>query len=107
MKLIAEAAHLPTTVDEVYQHFSFEFRRQCDKLIEQAEAKDLRAAHFTYLHMSTTCIDCHDYVRPRFKIEPSPQGPVRLIPTEWDGATKRSRPEPDDTDQDTTPDQST
>lgn len=97
MKRIAKAAHWPKTIDEVYQHYSFEFRRQCDKLVEHAQAKDLRAAHFTYLSMSTTCIDCHDYVRPRFKIERKPQGPVRLIPTKWDGRARRlSRPAPDD-----------
>lgn len=103
LKKIAEAAHWPTTVDEVYQHYSFEFRRQCDRLVEQAEKKDLRAAHFTYLHMSTTCIDCHDYVRPRFRVERKPQGPVQLIPTEWNGPARKQTPspQPDDKDEDT------
>lgn len=99
MKKIAQAAHWPTTIDEVYQHHSFEFRRQCDKLIKLADEQNLRAAHYTYLHMSTTCIDCHDYVRPRFRVERQPQGPVRLIPTEWDGPTKKfPKPSPDEDD---------
>lgn len=99
MKMIAEAAHWPTTIDEVYQHYSVEFRRQCDKLHEQAKKKDLRAAHFTYLHMSTTCIDCHDYVRKRFEVKRTHDGPVRLIPTDWEGrARKLPTPVPDEED---------
>ena len=96
MKRISEAAHWPTTVDEVYQHFSFEFRRQCDKLVQQANVEDLRAAHFTYLQMTTICIDCHDYVRPRFKVRKERGGPVRLIPTEWGPARKLPKPAPED-----------
>lgn len=95
MKRISEAAHWPKTVDEIYQHYSVAFRRQCDKLNQQADRKDLQAAHYTYLHMSTTCIDCHNYVRGRFKVEQKrPNGPVRLIPTEWDGPVKRKLPPP-------------
>ncbi|MFT5303060.1 MAG: hypothetical protein ACI87E_001190 [Mariniblastus sp.] len=83
MKKISEAAHWPSAADDVYLHLGKEFQRQCDKLKSQAEAEDLQAAHYTYLHLSTTCIDCHNYVRGRFRVERKPQGPVRLIPTEW------------------------
>ncbi|QEG20561.1 hypothetical protein [Mariniblastus fucicola] len=102
LKKIAEAAHWPRSVDEVYQHYSVSFRRQCDKLAEHAEREDLQAAHYTYLHMSTTCIDCHGYVRSRFRIEkPAKGGPVKLIPTQWDGPTRRKHgPQPDDDDLD-------
>lgn len=85
MKDISHASYWPKTVDEVYQHYSVEFRRQCDKLKSQAERRDLQAAHYTYLHLSTTCIDCHNYVRPRFEVKRSKKGgPVQLIPTQWD-----------------------
>lgn len=99
MKQISEAAHWPTTIDEVYQHYGYEFRRQCDKLVEQSNQRNLQAAHYTYLHMSTTCIDCHNYVRRRFRVErPVKGGPVQLIPTQWDGPKGKhlKRPEPDD-----------
>lgn len=92
MKKISEASHWPTTIDEVYQHYSVAFRRQCDKLAEQAERNDLQAAHYTYLHMSTTCIDCHDYVRRRFTVKRQKKGgPVQLIPTQWDGPTRKKK----------------
>lgn len=84
MMKISQAAHWPSTEDQVYNHYSFQFRKQCEKLAKHAKSKDLRAAHFTYLHMSTTCIDCHEYVRPRFKVKREHRGPVRLIPTYWD-----------------------
>ncbi len=98
MKRISEASHWPTTVDEVYQHYSVSFRDQCDKLVEQADRNDLQAAHYTYLHMSTTCIDCHNYVRGRFRVERKKSGgPVQLIPTQWDGPVKKkpAQPQPD------------
>lgn len=101
MKKIAEAVHWPTSIDEIYQHHSFEFRRQCDKLVEHAKAKDLRAAHYAYLHMSTTCIDCHEYFKPRFRIERKHKGPVRLIPTEWEGSSRQLEPPEPDQDKDT------
>ncbi len=95
LKRISEASHWPTTVDEVYQHYSVAFRKQCDKLSEQANREDLQAAHYTYLHMSTTCIDCHNYVRGRFKVERKKQGaPVQLIPTQWNGPRGKSKPKP-------------
>lgn len=102
MKRIAEAAHWPKTIDEVYQHFSFEFRRQCDKLVEHSAKRDLRAAHFSYLALSTSCIDCHEHVRLSFKVERNRNGPIRLIPNEWDGPTRKlPRPSPDNEDRDT------
>lgn len=95
LKKISEASHWPTTIDEIYQHHSVAFRMQCDKLVAQADQQELQAAHYTYLHMSTTCIDCHNYVRGRFRVESrQPGGPVQLIPTQWDGPVKKKRPDP-------------
>ena len=94
LRKIAEAAHWPSSIDEVYQHHSFEFRRQCDKLIANANKKDVQAAHFSFLQLTTSCVDCHEYVRPRFKIDKKPGGAIQLIPTEWN-RDKIQRPEPD------------
>ena len=71
LKKIAEAAHWPTSIDEVYQHHSFEFRRQCDKLIKSSENQDIQTAHFNFLRLTTSCVDCHTHVRSRFKIKKS------------------------------------
>ena len=92
MKKMSEASQWPQSEDKVYEHYGAEFRRQCDKLMEQADKKNLEGAHFTFLSMTTTCINCHDYVRGAFRVErdnDDPKGPVRLIPTEWEGKTFR------------------
>ena len=92
MKNISLAVQWPRSQDQVYDHFGDEFRRQCDSLMDLADKRNLEGAHFTYLSMTTTCINCHNYVRRSFRVERDathPQGPVRLIPTEWEGNTKR------------------
>jgi hypothetical protein len=90
MKQMSEALQWPRAEDKVYDHFGDEFRRQCDKLMQLADEKNLEGAHFTYLSMTTTCISCHNYVRGKFRVErdaENPQGPVRLIPSDWQGQT--------------------
>lgn len=90
MKQLSEALQWPRAEDKVYDHFGDEFRRQCDKLMQLADEKNLEGAHFTHLSMTTTCINCHNYVRGKFRVErdeSNPQGPVRLIPSDWKGET--------------------
>ena len=97
MKQMSQALQWPQADDKVYQHYGSEFRRQCDRMIKLAEANDLEGAHHVYLQMTTTCINCHNYVRGAFRIERDasrPQGPVRLIPTEWKGQTYRRQRAP-------------
>lgn len=90
MKQMSLALQWPRAEDKVYDHYGDEFRNQCDKLMDLAEQKNLEGAHFTYLSMTTTCINCHNYVRGKFRVErnkDNPQGPVRLIPSDWKGQT--------------------
>ncbi len=92
MKRMSEALQWPHAPDAVYEHYGSEFRRHCAKLMQLSDQKNLQDAHYTYLQMTTLCINCHNYVRGRFRIErdkDNPHGPVRLIPTEWDGPTFR------------------
>ncbi len=45
--------------------------------------------------MTSTCIDCHNYVRSAFRVEHNakdPKGPIRLIPTDWPGRTFNKEP---------------
>ena len=82
MKKISEAAEWPRSGDAVYEHFAAEFRRQCDKLESLANKTNREGATFTYLQMTTTCIDCHDHVRDSLRIAEHPNGGVRLIPAQ-------------------------
>lgn len=88
MKRISEAAEWPRARDSVYEHFSVEFRRQCNQLEALAEAGSQEGVSFTYLHLTSTCINCHDYVRDALRVsERGYDGNLRLIPSQW--------PEPD------------
>ncbi|MCA9139166.1 MAG: hypothetical protein KDB00_20475 [Planctomycetales bacterium] len=84
MKLISEAAEWPRARDSVYEHFSTEFRRQCNELEEHAAEQNHKAATFTYLHMTNLCIECHDYVRDSLRVaDPTGRNGIQLIPAEW------------------------
>ncbi len=94
MHKLSQASHWPQSTDKVYEHYSESFRLQCKKLSEQSQKKDLQAAHYTFMHMTSTCIDCHNYVRRKFRVKKdanNPTGPIQLIPTEWDGPAVRNR----------------
>lgn len=83
MKHISEAAEWPRSRDEVYEHFSANFRRQCNQLEMLAKNQNHEGVTFTYLQMTTTCIQCHDHVRDSLRIAEGGRHGVRLIPAEW------------------------
>lgn len=84
MRMISEAAEWPRARDNVYEHFSAEFRRQCVKLEKLASEQNHQGATFTYLHMTNLCIECHDYVRDSLRVaEPSGRRGIQLIPAQW------------------------
>jgi hypothetical protein len=80
MRRISEAAEWPRARDTVYEHYAAEFRRQCIKLESLANKTNHEGASFAYLHMTSTCIDCHDYVRDALRVADQPNGGVQLIP---------------------------
>jgi hypothetical protein len=80
MARISEAAEWPRARDEVYDHYATELRRQCDKLKELAGKTNHEGASFTYLQITTTCINCHDYVRDSLRVSDQPHDGVQLIP---------------------------
>jgi hypothetical protein len=63
MHHMSEAAEWRSIHDPVYEHYSTEFRRLTEKLSRLAEDHNSEGAAFTYLHITTTCISCHEYVR--------------------------------------------
>lgn len=83
MKHISEAAEWPRARDEVYEHFGMVFRRQCNQLHSLASQGNHEGATFTYLQMTTTCIQCHDYVRDSLRVAQRGRGGVQLIPSTW------------------------
>lgn len=92
MKHISEAAEWPRARDEVYEHFSAIFRRQCNQLESLAKQRNHEGATFTYLQMTTTCIQCHDYVRDSLRVAERRNGGVQLIPAKWpERAVRKTR----------------
>ncbi len=84
MKRISKATAWPRPQDEVYSHFSTEFQRQCNQLESQADALNHEAVKFTYMHMTTTCINCHEYIRDSRRVAGMEgHGGVRPIPSQW------------------------
>ena len=67
--------------DPIYEHYAAEFRRQCAKLEQLAKNSNHEGASFTYLNMTTMCIDCHNYVRESLRVAHQPGGGVQLIPS--------------------------
>ncbi len=84
MKRISQATAWPRPQDEVYSHFSTEFQRQCNELESHADMLNHEAAKFTYMHMTTTCINCHEYIRDSRRVAGlEDHSGVRPIPSHW------------------------
>ena len=65
-----------------YTHFRNELRREADKLIQLARAKNLDGTAFVYTNMVGTCINCHNHCRDVLKIAKfGPNSKVFPIPT--------------------------
>lgn len=61
--------------DQVYEHYSAEFRRLSEKLMRMAEHQNLEGASFVYMHVTSTCINCHEYVRDVTALPQLPKDP--------------------------------
>lgn len=48
---------------EEYLHFTTDFQRIADDLIENARTKNLDGATLAYTRLTINCVDCHKYVR--------------------------------------------
>ncbi len=85
MRRISEAAAWPRRRDTIYEHYGAEFRRRCLKLEKLAESGNHEGASFTYIHLTTLCISCHQHVRhsQRIASQPGRRSDVQLIPAEW------------------------
>ena len=93
MKRISEAAEWPRARDNVYEHFSAEFRRQCNRLESLANSGNHEGATFLYLQMTTTCIHCHDHVRDSLRVATlKSRDNVSLIPAKWPEAHAGKKP---------------
>lgn len=66
LEVLSEAAALAdasTTDAKQYAAFLSNFRRAARDLGRQSRAKDLEGATFAYVHLATSCVECHKFVR--------------------------------------------
>lgn len=92
MKRISEAAEWPRSRDSVYEHFGQNFRRQCNQLEHAAKNNSHEGVMFTYLALTTTCVNCHDYVRDSRRLAQPQQSDVQLIPSHWPSRVSKQEP---------------
>lgn len=89
---ISEAAEWRGVNDPVYNHHSAEFRRLTEKLMRMGEDHNLEGASFTYMHVTATCISCHQYVRDVVRMTDESKPHDRVIPPARPLPTKSGRP---------------
>lgn len=66
LKVMSQAAEweVPTIPDvEHYLPYTAEFQRITTDLIKKAEAKNLDGATLDFVRLTTSCVNCHKYVR--------------------------------------------
>jgi hypothetical protein len=56
-----EVATIPNFTD--YVAMTTEFQRYADDLVKQAKQKNIDGATLAYLKLTTSCVQCHKYVR--------------------------------------------
>lgn len=66
LRKLSEAAEwevptIPNATD--YVMLTTEFQRQCDDLVKQAKDKNVDGATIAYFKLTTTCVQCHKFVR--------------------------------------------
>ena len=79
---MSDAAGWKRSNDAVYLHYSREFRRLTEKIERLAEDRNVEGASFTYMHMVSTCLSCHEHSRDVLRIadfHTQQKGPVRRL----------------------------
>ena len=68
LKKMSDAADWRRSNDAVYIHYSREFSRLAEKQAALAVDRNLEGASFTYMHIVSTCLSCHEHARDVLRI---------------------------------------
>ncbi len=63
LKVMSRAAEWQVFRDPTYQRHSDTFRRAANDMIKQAKAENVDGATLTYVRVTMSCVNCHNYVR--------------------------------------------
>ena len=85
-------ADWPAEQDQVYGHHRNAMKQQAAKVGQLGRNRNLEGASYAYMHLVSTCIDCHSYCRDVLhvaEVPPSLQPATRLIPEARDPEAPR------------------
>lgn len=63
LKVMSRAAEWQVFRDPTYQRHSDTFRRAANDMIKQAKDENVDGATLTYVRVTMSCVNCHNYVR--------------------------------------------
>ncbi len=63
LSLLSQAAEWHVFPSPEYKIYSSEFRRSANALVQMAKDHNLDGATLKYVELTTTCVNCHKYVR--------------------------------------------
>ncbi len=68
---ITELSSWKVRRDPVYMHYSTDFERTSLRLRDAARARSIEKATFAYIHLTVSCMTCHQHVRNVVQIAPA------------------------------------
>ena len=63
MLIMSRASEWNVLQGPVYAQYSNEFRRSVERLIKEADDKDIDGAGLAYMQVTMNCVSCHKYVK--------------------------------------------
>ena len=67
---LAESATWNVPRDPVYMHYSRDFENVVRRMRDAAERESLQEATFAYVHVTVSCMACHEHVRGVVRVAP-------------------------------------
>ncbi|MCA9050800.1 MAG: hypothetical protein KDA89_18810 [Planctomycetaceae bacterium] len=68
LSVMAQSASWTASQDPFYQHYSHNFEQAVRGLLEAADSRSPEKATFAYIHVTVTCMTCHQHVRGTLRV---------------------------------------
>lgn len=73
---MTELASWKVRRDPIYMHYSADFESTALRLRDAARARSIEKATFAYLHLTVSCMACHQHVRNVVQIAPAAEARI-------------------------------
>ena len=67
---ISENAAWQVRRDPIYMHYSSNFQQMATRMKRSAEQRNIEGATFAYIHVTVSCMACHQHVRDVIHVAP-------------------------------------